>query len=121
MKLRLFVYGTLKRGGRYSRCMAGQDFIGEAQTEPRYRLVDCGGYPGMCPVEKDGVSVRGEIWDVDAGCRARLDVLEDVAGGEYELVKVSLLAPFDAQEVMTYLYLRADSDMPDAGTEWAVG
>lgn len=118
MKLRIFVYGTLKRGGRFSHYLAGQHFIGEARTEPRYRMVDCGGYPGMFPVAGNGVSVRGEVWDVDEFCRARLDELEDVAGGEYEFVEGQLLAPFDAQEVMTYLYLRAVAHLPDAGDDW---
>lgn len=120
MKLRLFVYGTLKRGGCNSHYMAGQDFIGQARTEARYRLVDCGGYPGLFPVNENGASVSGEIWDVDAPCRVRLDVLEDVAGGRYELVPVRLLAPFDGQEVLAYLYLCVAGDMPDAGTEWPV-
>ena len=120
MKQRIFVYGTLKRGGRFSNYMAGQDFIGEAWTKPRYRLVDCGGYPGMFPVNENGVSVRGEVWDVDASCRARLDELEDVAGGEYELTEVGLLAPFDTEVAVTYLYLRAVGYLPDAGTDWPV-
>lgn len=120
MKLRIFVYGTLKRGGRFAHHMAGQEFVGEARTEPRYRMVDCGGYPGMFPVGENGASVRGEVWDVDPSCLARLDVLEDVAGGEYERVKVSLLDPYDAQDVLTYIYLRADEQMADAGTDWKV-
>jgi len=119
MKLRIFVYGTLKRGRSYSRYMAGQDFMGEARTEPCYKMVDCGGYPGMFPVVENGVSIRGEVWEVDESCRARLDVLEDVAGGEYELRRVRLVEPFDAEEVLTYFLLRADGSMPDAGTNWA--
>ena len=118
MKQRIFIYGTLKRGGSFSHYMAGQEFIGQARTEPLYRMVDCGGYPGMFSVNENALSVCGEVWNVDESCRARLDVLEDVAGGEYELVKVQLLAPFDAQEVVTYIHLRANQNMPDAGTNW---
>lgn len=118
MKKRIFIYGTLKRGDCNASYMAGQDFIGKACTEPRYRMVDGGGYPGMFPVDENGVSICGEVWDVDESCRARLDVLEDVAGGEYEVAKVSLLAPFDGQEVITYIFLRPDKNMPDAGTVW---
>lgn len=116
--MRIFIYGTLMRGRGNAGYMAGQDFIGQASTEPCYRMVDCGGYPGMFFVNESGVSVRGEVWDVDESCRARLDVLEDVAGGEYEVAKVALLAPFDVQQVLTYIHLRADENMSDAGTVW---
>jgi gamma-glutamylcyclotransferase (GGCT)/AIG2-like uncharacterized protein YtfP len=120
MKRRIFVYGTLKRGGRYAHFLKGQAFVGEAQTAPVYRMVDAGSYPGMHAAKKNGTSIQGEVWEVDEDSRARLDELEDVSGGEYELVKVKLLAPFDAQEVFTYLFLRADETMPDAGTNWDV-
>lgn len=118
MKQRIFIYGTLKRGDCNARYMEGQNFIGEASTEPIYRMVDGGGYPGMFPVDENGVSIRGEVWDVNESCRARLDVLEEVASGEYEVALVRLLAPFDEQEVITYIYLRADESMPDAGRVW---
>lgn len=118
MKQRIFIYGTLKRGDCNARFMVDQDFIGEACSEPRYRMVDCGGYPGMFPVDENGVSIHGEVWDVDELCRARLDVLEDVAGGEYEAAPISLLAPFNGQEVITYVFLRPAKNMPDAGTKW---
>jgi len=35
---RIFVYGTLKRGGRNHHFMAGQQFVGEARTAPGYTL-----------------------------------------------------------------------------------
>ena len=119
---RIFVYGTLKRGGRFSYYLRSQRFVGEARTEPRYRLVDCGGYPGMYPagVEEEGRSIEGEIWEVDEPCRRELDVLEDVAGGEYELVPVPLLPPFDGEVIHGYLYRRFQPGMPDAGSCWPV-
>ena len=118
MKERIFVYGTLKRGGCNFRHLAGQDFISEARTEPRYHLVNLGGYPGMFAVDADGRSIQGEVWDVDEKCRAALDRLEDVAGGEYAFVRISLLAPFDAEAIHGYLHLRATKGFPDAGTNW---
>lgn len=120
MKQRIFVYGTLKRGGHYSHYLTGQTLIGEAFTEPLYRMVDCGSYPGLYPVEQNGVSIQGEIWEVDADCRARLDVLEDVASGEYKVAPVRLLPPLDAQDVSTYFYSHASGGMPDAGGNWNV-
>jgi gamma-glutamylcyclotransferase (GGCT)/AIG2-like uncharacterized protein YtfP len=119
MSERIFVYGTLKRGLSNHRCLAGQRFLGEARTTPEYRLVNCGGYPGMFAVEGEGVSVRGEVWEVDDECRARLDVLEDVAHGMYALVPVTLMAPFNTGEVMTYVYRWPVEGKKDAGEEWS--
>jgi gamma-glutamylcyclotransferase (GGCT)/AIG2-like uncharacterized protein YtfP len=118
MSERIFVYGTLKRGLSNHRYLAGQRFLGEARTTPEYRLVNFGGYPGMFAVEKDGVSVRGEVWDVDEACRAELDVLEDVAHGMYALEPVTLLAPFDANAVWTYVYRWPVEGKADLGEEW---
>jgi gamma-glutamylcyclotransferase (GGCT)/AIG2-like uncharacterized protein YtfP len=115
---RIFVYGTLKRGLSNSHFMAGQTFVGEAQTQPVYRLVDLGEYPGMIPVESEGLSIKGEIWEVDELCKAALDVLEGVAEGMYELVPAKLLPPYDDLGVTTYLYRWPHAGQPDAGEEW---
>jgi gamma-glutamylaminecyclotransferase len=118
MSERIFVYGTLKRGLSNHRHLAGQHFVGEARTAPVYRMVDCGGFPGMFGVGEDGVSVRGEVWEVDEACRAQLDLLEDVDRGMYALEPVSLLGPFEHEAVKTYVYLWPVGGFTDAGEEW---
>ncbi len=110
---RIFVYGTLKRGCKNHHWLAGQRFIAEARTQPIYRLYDMGGYPGMIRAD-NGVAVKGEIWEVDEGGMARLDVLEDIEGGEYE----RLLIELEGERVEGYLFLRDVSGRPDAGTNW---
>lgn len=110
---RIFVYGTLKRGCKNHHWLAGQRFIAEARTQPIYRLYDMGGYPGMIRAD-NGVAVEGEIWEVDEGGMARLDVLEDIEGGEYE----RLLIELEGERVEGYLFLRDVSGRPDAGTNW---
>lgn len=74
----LFVYGTLKRGLRNHHLMAGQRFVAEAVTEPRYRVVDLGPYPGLVNDPARGLAVRGELWVIDADCLAALDAFEGV-------------------------------------------
>jgi gamma-glutamylcyclotransferase (GGCT)/AIG2-like uncharacterized protein YtfP len=88
-----------------------------ARTQPLYRLFDLGGYPGMVRSE-DGMAIQGEIWDVDAAGLARLDVLEDIAGGEYERVLIELEVEFSSQLVEGYLYLRDVSGRRDVGACW---
>jgi len=110
---RIFVYGTLKRGHGNHHYLAGQRFVAEACTLPLYRLYDMGGYPGMIRDDR-GVAVEGEIWEVDEDCLARLDVLEDTAGGEYERVVIKL----EGGCVEGYLYLRSVEGRRDAGACW---
>jgi gamma-glutamylaminecyclotransferase len=74
----LFVYGTLKRGQRNHRLLAGQEFLGGATTAPRYRVFDLGDYPGMICDERTGLAIRGELWAVGECCLAELDDFEDV-------------------------------------------
>jgi gamma-glutamylaminecyclotransferase len=118
MSWKIFVYGTLKRGLSNAHWLEGQRFLAEARTEPCYRMVDCGGYPGMFAVESEGVSIVGEIWEVDDAGKARLDVLEDVAVGLYTLEAVGLLPPHDDASIMTYLYAWSVAGKLDAGTDW---
>ena len=72
---RLFVYGTLKRGGRNVHLMAGGRFVGEATTAPRYALLALDSHPGLVAGE---LAVRGEVWEVPADTLARLDAFEEV-------------------------------------------
>lgn len=118
MAQRIFVYGTLKRGFSNSHYLAGQRFIGEARTEPCYRMVDAGGYPGMYRVDENGLSIQGEVWEVDEAGREKLDVLEDVDVGLYGVEPVCLLAPYDHEPVITYIYRWSIMGLEDAGDCW---
>ncbi len=119
--MRIFVYGTLKRGLSNHRWISDQQFVTEARTAPRYRLVDCGGYPGMLPAEEGGLSILGEVWEVDEAGRKKLDILEDVEAGLYALELVELEPQAQAQgagPVMTYIYKRPAGGLRDVGEEW---
>jgi gamma-glutamylcyclotransferase (GGCT)/AIG2-like uncharacterized protein YtfP len=117
---RIFVYGTLKRGGSNHSCLEGQRFAGEAGTEPSFRLYDLGGYPGMVPAPENGLSIEGELWEIDSSCLARLDDLEDTAAGLYSRVAIRLLPPHDSREAETYVYRRSVAGRPDLGTRFSV-
>ncbi|MBI2498246.1 MAG: gamma-glutamylcyclotransferase [Opitutae bacterium] len=117
---RVFVYGTLKRGGGNHSVLAGQQFLGEARTPPGFTLFSLGDYPGMvrAPDDKDGVT--GELWSVDAACLRRLDELEGVAEGLYERVGVQLAPPFADRPAETYLYLRDLTGRKALGSDWSI-
>lgn len=113
----LFVYGTLKRGGDNHEWLAGQRFVAEAHTLPFYRLFDLGGYPGMIR-DDHGLAIAGEVWEVDEASLTRLDVLEDVDGGEYERVPIQLDGAFADQRVEGYVCLHSVDDRRDVGACW---
>ena len=113
----VFVYGTLKRGGGNHSWIQQQQFIAEACTAPLYRMCDLGGYPGMIR-SPDGLSIQGEVWSVDETGLTRLDILEDIDGGEYERVPVQLAGDFATQQVEGYLYLRSTEGRRDVGACW---
>ncbi len=76
----LFVYGTLKRGGRNYFRLADQEFVGEVVTAARYRVIDLSAHPGLICDSFDGLAIHGELFAVDAKCLAELDTFEEVPG-----------------------------------------
>lgn len=115
---RVFVYGTLKRGGSNHRYLAGQHYLGNARTAPGYTLYSLGDYPGMVHSGDPTHTVTGEVWLVDAAGLVQLDALEGVDEGLYARELIALVAPCDTEPVATYLYLRSLSSRPHLGSEW---
>ena len=115
---RVFVYGTLKHGGRNHRFMAGQQFLGDARTPPGFTLYSLGKYPGMVRAPDDTAGVTGELWAVDDAGLEQLDELEQLDKGLYERVTINLAPPFAAEPVETYLYLRNLTGKSALGSEW---
>jgi len=113
--LNLFVYGTLKRGLRNHRLLAGQEFIREAVTLPHYRLFDRGAYPCLVEDFQAGVAVRGELWRIDTLILPRLDELE----GAPRLFSRRAIAIEDFPgQVHAYFYNGDVSAYRDCGPAW---
>ncbi len=100
----LFVYGTLKRGCKNHRQLAGQTFLAEARTGPGYRLHDLGDFPCLVPHPDDTQGVKGELWRVDEAALERLDVFEGVNHGLYSRESVELAEPSSEPVAESYLY-----------------
>ena len=86
---RLFIYGTLKRGFPAHDLIARATFLGNTGTKPYYCLLDLGEYPGLAKC-REGESVQGELWEVNADCLSLLDSYE---GNEYRREKIELEFP----------------------------
>lgn len=116
----VFVYGTLQRGGTLHEHLAGQRFVGSAQTCHDYRLYRIDWYPGLVDASSpgQGLAIHGEVWDVDDVTLAVLDQVEDVESGLYERRSVRLQKPFDQAEVIAYFYLGDVEGCPDNGDRW---
>lgn len=112
----VFVYGTLKRGQVRHAGLAGQRFVGEARTLPRYRMVNLGTFPAL--VEGGTGSIVGELWSVDAACLARLDYIEAVADDRYRRTRVWLAPPHEQVAAEAYFYTADVSRLPDHGEVW---
>ena len=89
-----FIYGTLKRGHGRSALLDGQHFLGEKKTAPRYRLFTTGSFPalvdaGRANVMLPGMSIEGELWQIDDECLAVLDRVEGVDSGLFERGRLS--------------------------------
>jgi gamma-glutamylcyclotransferase (GGCT)/AIG2-like uncharacterized protein YtfP len=79
--IRVFTYGSLLRGFGNHRLLEtnGAEFVGvNATAEHAFRMYDyCnGGFPAVCRTDRDGESIVGECYRVNAATLARLDALE---------------------------------------------
>ena len=63
MTKELFVNGTLMKDLALHKNLAGAEFLGEFETERRYRLYSINDeHPGMFEVQDGGVAVAGEMY-----------------------------------------------------------
>ena len=140
-KTEVFVYGTLKRGGRLHHCLTDSEYVGEGVV--RGKMYDVGAFPAL--IHSDSVAgrwvgdnkvptpdhsyVRGEIYSVDADTLQHLDIVEGVPmlyrreSVEFYHVEVGdgvTNGPKDqimdicagSGTVQTYLFNRLSDDMP---------
>lgn len=116
----LFVYGTLQRGAKNHRHLAGQEFVATARTVPGFELRDLGGYPGIVPDADRPEGVTGEVWAVDAAALQRLDRFEGVDQGLYRRERIMLADGFAHQHVEAYFPVPPVVG-PCIGTTWREG
>lgn len=114
----VFVYGSLKRGRALHHLLQSARFLGTASTSPLYRLFDLGHYPGLVEWPA-GLSIAGELYEVDSDCLAQLDDAEGVAEGYYARRDIQLLSPAPAAQA--WFWLGAVKDCPDCGSCWPQG
>ncbi len=75
--MKLFVYGTLKKGFNLNHYLSGEDYLGAAEVQG-FDLFDVGGsYPAMTKSQNAQSVVMGEVYEVaDAQLIQVLDLVE---------------------------------------------
>ena len=77
--IRLFVYGTLRKGDVRSFMLDEIDeckFIKNISTKPLYTLVDVGMFPAL--ILGGQSEVHGELWEIGERTKKALDTIEGV-------------------------------------------
>jgi gamma-glutamylcyclotransferase (GGCT)/AIG2-like uncharacterized protein YtfP len=92
--VRLFVYGSLKRGGRHHAELQGAPFLGEAETLPGHAVIQLGDYPALVASAGPGV-VAGELFEVP---ESLLPALDEFEGDAYVRQNVAV-KPYGASEM----------------------
>jgi len=72
--MKVFVYGTLKRGHSNSILLANATFLGECATSPEYTMYSYGAFPAV--VNHGNTPVKGEVYEVNQEVMEDLDRLE---------------------------------------------
>jgi len=109
--MKLFVYGTLKKGYRGDFLLKNADYIGNIKTKPFYSLYTNGTYPCM---KKHGIkNIEGELYSVSMNTLENLNNYEGVDEGLFSLsiVHIDLTSLSNNEKVVDsdlclgYLYL----------------
>lgn len=102
---RVFVYGTLRRGGAYASWLAGGRYLGRHVTAPVYTMYDFGDYPGVRPNGHSGIV--GEVYEIDGRQLERLDEFED-----YPTLYTREFIPTPFGDAWIYLLNASAGDVP---------
>jgi gamma-glutamylcyclotransferase (GGCT)/AIG2-like uncharacterized protein YtfP len=100
-RARLFVYGSLKRGGQHHAELGGAPFLGEARTLEGYALEPLDEYLAMVRVPGAG-EVPGELFEVEEELLVELDSFE---GPGYARTALTVVRQ-NGENVTALAYLR---------------
>lgn len=72
--IRVFVYGTLKRGQRNAHFLGDASYLGPFVTDPVYRMYEFDDYPAVCLHGRR--AIQGEVYRINEHQFRTLDDLE---------------------------------------------
>jgi len=72
--MKLFTYGSLKRGFWLNGHLENATFLGEFKTTPDFTMVNLGSYPGV--ILQGDTAITGEVWEITDQELEHLDMAE---------------------------------------------
>ena len=110
--VRVFVYGTLKRGHRLSDWMANSAYVAKA-TCYGCVLTSMGPYPALIYTGLDNQGVKGEVWDMPERDYGALAAMESSVG--YDAVDMQVVMPLPddaARTTIARIFVYLDLSKP---------
>lgn len=108
--MKIFVYGTLKRGyGNHDWFLHDSAFLGEGTTQGKFDMIDVG-FPMIFPVD-DGDRVAGEVYEIGTETLRKLDRLEN-EGRMYDR-RLHLIEMADGSAELCMIYIGRHRDLTD--------
>ncbi|HVE53796.1 MAG TPA: gamma-glutamylcyclotransferase family protein [Ramlibacter sp.] len=101
----VFVYGTLRRGGRndISRLVPPPEYVGMGEVRGVLYHIDW--YPGLTLGGEEAVTVVGEVYRITAELEAVLDAIEQIVpGDDSEYFKRDIEIQVEGQAVSCLVY-----------------
>jgi gamma-glutamylcyclotransferase (GGCT)/AIG2-like uncharacterized protein YtfP len=101
----VFVYGTLRRGGRndINRLAPTPRYLGMGEVKGRLYHIDW--YPGLTLGGEEAVTVVGEVYEITPQLEATLDAIECIVPGEgSEYFKRELVVEVEGRPVSCLVY-----------------
>lgn len=112
-RINVLCYGTLKRNFGNNRVIGYDNFVKEVVTLPEYELYSAGAFP--CLVKsKNGISIKGELFNIPEEGLARLDRLE----GHPTLYKRGKVNLQSGEECIAYFWQQPLDGLVKIGDEW---
>ena len=105
----LFVNGEGMRGGSVHHTIAAHPFLGHVHTAPRYRFFSVGDrFPALWLVDKGGVSVPGELYDVPL-----TTIRDQFIPAEPEELELGVIELADGESALAVVLRREVLDSPE--------
>lgn len=117
--MKLFVYGTLKRGFRNHHLIEDGTLVDDHAILGGYRMYNVGTFPAIVP-DTDDYRVFGEVWEVPDTRSVQLDRLEGVP----HMYRREMLYVFENEQIVqrqVYVWNQPIDGMPEVETGfWGV-
>jgi gamma-glutamylcyclotransferase (GGCT)/AIG2-like uncharacterized protein YtfP len=101
----VFVYGTLRRGGRndINRLLPTPKYVGTGEVKGSLYHLDW--YPGLALGGEEAVTVVGEVYEVTPHLETVLDAIEGLVDGDHsEYFKRDLEIDVQGRALLCFLY-----------------